>query len=438
MSGSDAPAAGATLRARAAELNLGVVDGGRSLNALPSDIDGISDRDRPLLRAMLSGSLRWHHRFQWMLSRLLDKPLKRRDRLLGALLRVGLTQLAVLRIPDHAAVSATVAATSLLGLSRAGGLVNAVLRRYIRERDALDRAMLADDVARFSHPRWLLDAIRTDWPDRHTSILEANNVLPPMWLRINRMRISREDCLAMLGESGITASVDATYPDAVLLDEPIPIEALPGFTEGLVSVQDAAAQRVVDLVEPETSERILDACAAPGGKSAHLLERCSDKLDLVALDSDAERLEQVNENLDRLGLTATVIAGDAADPAGWYDGRPFDRVLVDAPCSGSGVIRRHPDIKVLRRASDLPALAAAQSKILDAVWSLLKPAGRLVYVTCSVLKAENIDVVEAFVARTSDASAPTFGGPRHWQQFPGETRADGFYYACLSKGPGAP
>ena len=298
---------GARVRALAAELNSEIVDNGRSLTQLELAADDLAERDRPLLRAMLTGSLRWHHRLQWQLEQLLDRPMARRDRLLAALLRTGLTQIQVLRIPEHAAVSATVAATGLLRLGHARGLVNAVLRRFLREREELDRRMQAVEVARFSHPEWLIEAVRDDWPDHWRGILEANNALPPLWLRVNRTRIDRDAYLALLESEGLAAQASAGLPDALLLAEPVPVERLPGFSDGLVSVQDAAAQRVADLLQVQPGQRVLDACAAPGGKTAHLLERCPALAELVALDKNADRLARVGAGLARLGLSATLI-----------------------------------------------------------------------------------------------------------------------------------
>jgi 16S rRNA (cytosine967-C5)-methyltransferase len=428
---SEAP--GAALRAEAARLNARVVSGGSSLAALAIDAS-LSRRDQSLLRAMLSESLRWHHRYEWLLSRLLDRPLRRRDAVLAALLRIGLTQLAALRIPDHAAVSATVAAARLLELPHAGGLVNAVLRRYLRERADLDTLAANDDVARFSHPEWLITAIRRDWPRDFESILDANNAPPPLWLRVNRRKTSPEAYLDRLAKAGIEASIVAPFVDAVLVREPCPVDELPGFADGLVSVQDAAAQRAVDLIGLAPGQRVLDACAAPGGKTAHMLERCDGLAALVALERDSGRLEQVADNLSRLGLAATLVAGDATRPGSWFDGQPFDRILVDAPCSATGVIRRHPDIKLLRRGDDIGRLSATQGQMLDALWPLLAPGALMVYVTCSVLAAENRNVTQAFTSRTPDADLARFGSPSHFQVLPGETDADGFYYACLSKG----
>jgi len=427
-------AAGASVRALAARLNARVVAGGQSLAALDdAALAGIPERDRPLLMALLMATLRWHHRLDWQLGLLLERPLKREDVLLGSLLRVGLAQIQDMRIPDHAAVSATVSASRLLGIERASGLVNAVLRRFLREREALERRGQGEPVARFSHPAWLIEALERDWPERWREILDAGNALPPLWLRVNRRRIERASYLERLREAGKAATPDDIAADAVLLAEPCPIDDLPGFAEGLVSVQDVAAQRAADLLDLVPGCRVLDACAAPGGKTAHMLERCPGLGEVVAVDTDPGRLEPVAANLERLGLAATVVAGDAARPEGWWDGRRFDRILVDAPCSATGVIRRHPDIKLLRRAGDVGELAAGQRRMLEALWPLLEPGGRLVYATCSVLKAENQAVATAFAAARPDADLPPLGSPRHFQLLPGEANGDGFYYACLER-----
>lgn len=425
---------GAAVRALAARLNTRVVAEGQSLAAFDDEAYAdLAERDRPLLMALLMATLRWHHRLDWQLGQLLERPLKREDALLGALLRVGLAQIQDLRIPDHAAVSATVDASRELGLNRARGLVNAVLRRFLREREALEKRVEREPVARFSHPAWLIAALERDWPERWREILERGNELPPLWLRVNRRRIERAAYLELLGESGRSATADAIAGDALLLAEACSVNELPGFAAGLVSVQDVAAQRAADLLDLEPGCRVLDACAAPGGKTAHILERCPGLTEVVAVDSDSERLDTVAANLERLGLAATIVAGDAGRPEGWWDGRPFDRILVDAPCSATGVIRRHPDIKLLRRAGDLEALAAGQRRMLAALWPLLNAGGRLVYATCSVLRAENLGVATAFAAATPGASLPPFGSPEHFQLLPGEANGDGFYYAVLTK-----
>lgn len=425
---------GRSVRALAARLNARIVSAGASLDAVLPEGAGLPRRDAALLRALLSGSLRWHHRLQWQAGRLLDRPLKPRETVLAALLRVGLFQLQGMRIPDHAAVSATVEAAEGLGLGRARGLVNAVLRRYLREREALDREMAGNEPARTSHPQWLIDAIRADWPADWQHVLEANNSAPPMWLRVNRRELLPARYLEHLAAQGMAATVTERAPDAVLLSEPCPVERLPGFGQGHVSVQDAAAQLAAGLMRLARGQRVLDACAAPGGKTAHMLETCPDLAELVALDSDAGRLERVAENLDRLGLAARLVHADARRIGDWWDGEPFDRILLDAPCSGTGVIRRHPDIKILRRPEDVESLSAIQAELLAGLWPLLKPGGLLVYATCSVLARENSEATARFIASTDEAVCPAFGGAGHFQVLPGEANMDGFYYACLRKG----
>lgn len=428
------PGVGAELRARAATLAASVLRRHATLQAALAEADGAAVQDRPLLGAMLYAVFRWHHRLQWQLGRLLRRPLDKRDVELAALLHVGLAQLQWLRIPDHAAVSATVDATTLLGLQRARGLVNAVLRRYLRERRSLDKAMEAVDEAVFSHPQWMIEMIRADHGGVWREILSANNSAPPMWLRVNRRRTSLDAYRRGLTEAGFATETSPEAPDALELVEPIPTERLPGFAEGLVSVQDAAAQLAAGYLEPPPGARVLDACAAPGGKTAHLLERYPGIAELWALDRDAARLDAVGENLSRLGLNATLVHADAAATGDWWDGRGFDRILVDAPCSALGVIRRHPDIKVLRRKDDIERLAAMQRRLLDSLWPLLEPGGRLLYSTCTLTRIENCDQVSRFVGEAPSArlSGPGPGGAVQW--LPGRANMDGFYYACIVKG----
>ena len=395
---------------------------------------GFSARDASLLAALVYGGLRWHHRLEWQAACLLTRPLKARQDELGALLRIGLLQLQHFRIPEHAAVSATVDAAAELGHRGAAGLVNAVLRRYQRERESLDARVGEDDEAAFSHPRWLIDVLRDERPDHWRAILEANNAAPPMWLRVNARRVARPDYLERLAAAGLAAEPSPEVATAIVLEEPQPVTALPGFADGLVSVQDVAAQRAAELLDLRPGLRVLDACAAPGGKTGHMLEAC-DLADVWAVDRET-RLPLVRSNLERLGLTARLVAGDAARPADWWDGSRFDRILIDAPCSALGVIRRHPDIKVLRRPSDVVAAVKLQAQLLRALWPLLSPGGRLVYATCTLLRQENDDQIAAFVAADHGAEpAPVPAGiPR--QTLPGEARGDAFYYACLTKPDG--
>ncbi|HEX5047400.1 MAG TPA: 16S rRNA (cytosine(967)-C(5))-methyltransferase RsmB [Gammaproteobacteria bacterium] len=391
-------------------------------------------RDASLLAALVYGALRWHHRLEWQAARLLTRPLKARQDELAALLRIGLLQLQEFRIPEHAAVSATVDAAALLGLRDAGGLVNAVLRRYQRERELLGAQAGGDDEAAFSHPRWLVDLLRRERPDAWQAILEANNAAPPMWLRVNRRRLEREQYLERLGTAGIGAQPSPSVPTAVVLAEPQPVAALPGFAEGDVSVQDVAAQRAVDFLGLEPGQRVLDACAAPGGKAGHILEAC-DLAEVWAVDR-AARLPLVRSNLDRLGLEARLVAGDATRPAEWWDGRRFDRILLDAPCSALGVIRRHPDIKVLRRPKDVAAAVRLQAELLRALWPLLAPGGRLVYATCTLLRQENDGQIAAFLAADHGPEpAPELAGTPS-QTLPGEASGDAFYYAWFTKPEG--
>lgn len=429
---SGTPSLGAGARALAARVNANVVRDGLSLERALKESRQPSSRDASLVRALCYGSLRWHHRLQWQADQLLNRPLKAADAELAALLRLGLYQLQWLRVPDHAAVAATVAAAQSLGKANAKGLVNAVLRRFLRERDVLSRRMHDVPEAQTSHPGWILDRVMSDWPDAWPDVVDANNQLPPMWLRVNARRATREEYLAALSAAGIGAEVTNSLPHAVLLDEPQPMQLLPGFSDGLVSVQDAGAQLAAGLLAPEPGQRVLDACAAPGGKAAHILESYPDLGELVALDRDADRLAVVAEQFERLGLEAPLICGDAASPGDWWDGRPFDRILLDAPCTALGVIRRHPDIKLLRRADDIAHLAATQRVFLKSLWPLLAPGGRLLYATCTILKEENQHQIRRFLDETPAAR----GGepqPSTRQIMPGEANMDGFYYACVDK-----
>jgi 16S rRNA (cytosine967-C5)-methyltransferase len=420
--------AGAKVRAVAAEIVARVLEQRIPPDDLLPSAD-VAARDQSLLAALVFGALRWHQRLDWQLARLLKQPLEREQAALGALLRIGLLQLQELRVPQHAAVSATVDATALLGLRRARGLVNAVLRRFQRERELLSRP--GSEEARFSHPGWLIDAIRRDYPDGWQAILAANNAQAPMWLRVNSLRTTRSAYLDKLARAGLPADADADVASAVRLEQPAAVDALPGFADGEVSVQDLSAQRAASLLELEPGQRVLDACAAPGGKTGHMLEVLAGTGEVWALDRDAERLERVRDNLERLRLAAKIVAGDAATPADWWDGRPFDRILIDAPCSATGVIRRHPDIKVLRRPADVDRAVALQGRLLRALWPLLAPGGRLVYATCSVLKRENDDQIAAF--RAEEPTIEAAGSVASMQLLPEEARGDGFYYAWLGK-----
>ena len=427
--------AGALTRALAARAVAGVLARGQTLDAALDAVLAtaaeLADRDRAQVRALAFGAVRSHHRHQALLKLLLNKPLQGDDRTLEALLSVGLFQLEDPEQPDHAAVSATVEAARLLGQDRAVGLVNASLRRYQREAASLLDRLRADPAAWHSHPTWLLDRLRADWPDRWQAIAAANQQRAPLWLRVNRNRTTLTDYAARLGaEIGVGAAPLAGFPDALRLDSAVPVQQLPGFAEGLVTVQDAASQLAAPLLAPEPGMRVLDACAAPGGKSTHLLEVAGGKLDLVAVDIASDRLALVESNLRRLGLEATVLAGDATEPASWWDGRPFDRILVDAPCTATGVIRRHPDIKLLRRAEDVSGLVRRQRLLLERLWPLLAAGGRLLYSTCSLLRAENQDLIGGFLTTGVARLEPGTPAPG-LQLLPGDRDTDGFYYALM-------
>jgi 16S rRNA (cytosine967-C5)-methyltransferase len=399
--------------------------------------------DRALTQELVYGSLRLLPRLEAIAGLLLHHPVRPADRDLEALILVGLYQLTGMGTPDHAAVAATVEAARLIGKPDKAALVNALLRRFIRERETLVAEVMTLPSARWLFPEWLLSALRHDWPEDWEAIVEASNGRGPMSLRVNRLRGDRQAYAARLAAEGLTARPIPGTETGLTLDRPIPARELPGFGEGLVSIQDGGAQLAATLLAAAPGERVLDACAAPGGKTAAVLEHADDALDLVALDQDATRLKTLRENLERLGLHARVVRGDAAEPLGDWARGPFDRILLDVPCSATGVIRRHPDIKWLRRAEDVTALSALQARMLDATWDLLAPGGRLLYATCSLLAAENHEQVAAFLARTPDAhESPipaTWGVARpHGRQLlptPGGT--DGFYYAVIDKAPAA-
>ncbi|HUQ52862.1 MAG TPA: 16S rRNA (cytosine(967)-C(5))-methyltransferase RsmB [Gammaproteobacteria bacterium] len=422
--------AGAKLRAVAAQLVARVLDERVAADELLPTADVVA-RDRALLAALVFGALRWHYRLEWQAAQLLKRPLEPAQSALAALLRLGLLQLQELRIPEHAAVSATVDATALLGLRSARGLVNAVLRRFQREREPLARAAQQDEQARFAHPRWLIEAVRADRPADWQAVLAANNALAPMWLRVNALRTTRTAYLEQLERAGIAATADPDLACAVRLAAPAPVDALPGFAAGEVSVQDLSAQRAAELLELAPGQRVLDACAAPGGKTGHILEMLAGRGEVWAVDRDAARLGRVRDNLARLGLEATLVTGDGTSPADWWDGKPFDRILIDAPCSATGVIRRHPDIKVLRRPADVDRAVALQARLLRALWPLLAAGGRLVYATCSVLRPENEAQIAAF--RAEEPTIEPAQGVASIQLLPEEARGDGFYYAWLRK-----
>lgn len=388
--------------------------------------DGLLERvpevTRPAVRDHVYRCLRQYGRGDFFLERLLHKPLAEpeiRDLLLVALYRLEFE-------PEtaHTVVNQAVMAAGVLGERRAGGLVNAVLRNFLRQKNELQAAAQGDLVANYHYPKWWLQHLRRAYPSQWQEIAMAGNLRPPMALRVNRRRITREDWLSgfLVQQQGAVAR----GKDGVLLEHPLPVQQLPGFAAGLVSVQDLGAQRAADLLAPEAGSRVLDACAAPGGKAAHLLE-AGERLELLALDLKPPRCRQVSENLERLGLTAEIKCADCKKTDEWWDGRLFDAILADVPCTASGVVRRHPDVKWLRRESDIVSFAEAQSAILNELWRVLRPGGKLLYATCSVFPAENNLQMAAFLARTPDSAKC------HEEQVLPDHEHDGFYYCLVEK-----
>ena len=422
----------------AAALTLSSVLSGKSLNqALPTWLEKVEPRDRGLLQQLCYGTLRQLPKLEAMLEQLLSKPLRDKDRDVQALLLIGLYQLDSTRVPDHAAVSATVGATTELKKPWAKGLSNAILRRYLRERDEIVETL--DDAATVAHPQWLYNKLKKQWPDHFQEIFAAANAQPPMTLRVNCRKANRASYLEKLSTLDIGAAPGSIADHSIVLEQAVDVGELPHFEAGEASVQDEAAQVAALLLAARPGERILDACSAPGGKACHILELQPELGELVAMDINRERLGKVTENLQRLGLKATTLVGDASTPPATLLPDSFDAILVDAPCSAIGVIRRHPDVKVLRRESDIPQLAAQQLSILLGLWPLLKPGGRLLYATCSILNEENSRVVARFLGQTPDAALNT--PELNWgeacshgrQLLPQVHGPDGLFYATVEK-----
>lgn len=427
-------------RLAAAKALAAVLNGKASLNSsLPTQLDKVEDRDRGFTQDLAFGTARWQPRLSALSAKLLQKPFKAADADVEALLLVGLYQLLYTRVPAHAAIGETVGCADKLKKPWAKALLNAVLRRAQRESEALLAELEHDPVVRTAHPRWLQKSLKAFWPEQWEAICAANNAHPPMILRVNRRHHSRDAYLQLLTTAGINATPCVYSVDGIVLEAAADVRSLPGFAEGWISVQDEAAQLAADLLDLAPGQRVLDACCAPGGKTCHILEVEKDLAGVVAVDLEAKRLVRVRENLARLGLSAELIAADGRDTATWWDGKPFQRILLDAPCSATGVIRRHPDIKLTRKPDDIAALAALQGELLDALWPTLGVGGILLYATCSTLPTENTEVIEAFLARTSGAReldlATTAGikQPHGRQLLAQEGGHDGFYYAKLIK-----
>lgn len=431
--------AGAEARLVAARALAGVLDERRNLgDALAGlDLQMPDGRDRALVRRLCNRVLRNFPALEWRLNQLLHKPLQRKAREIHFLLLMALDQLIEGREPAHAVVHASVAAARASGHHQLSGLVNAVLRNQQRRARELEAKLPDDPALRLGYPRWLLDAIRQDWPSQWQAIARAGNEKPPLWLRVNRRRTTAQALCEKLAESGIGACTSPHFPDAIRLDHPARVSELPGYVDGEFSIQDAGAQAAAGLLELARGQKVLDACAAPGGKAAHILEYAD--VALTALEIDSARAERIGENFERLGLKGRIVVGDATNPEAWAGNERFERILVDVPCSATGVLRRHPDIRWQREAGDIVANAALQGRILEALWPLLAPGGLLVYASCSILHAENRDQAREFTARHADAhpletsldeGVATNPG---CQILPGSLDRDGFFYMRMRR-----
>ena len=429
----------ANVRVVAAEA-IGQVLRGRSLSTvLPKYSQKVADNDQSLLKELCFGTLRWYPQLQAIVNHLMSKPIKDKEREIQALLACGIYQLMYMRVADHAAINETVAATVKLKRLWAKGLVNAVLRNFQRQQQQITEQLANTAEFETAHPQWLINRIQKAWPEQAREILMANNLQAPMCLRVNANHCSRDDYLKLLAEKEIQASKTEHSSVGIWLNSPRDVTELPGFEDGWVSVQDESAQLAASLLDVQPDHVVLDACCAPGGKTCHILESEPKLATLTAIDLEASRLERCKDNLQRLNLQANLIAADVGAIQEWWDNNPFDRILLDAPCSASGVIRRHPDIKLLRKDTDIDNLSKIQTELLEKVWKTLRKGSMLIYATCSVLPQENDQVVAQFLATNNDASvvkieadwgkATDFGR----QIFPSAKGGDGFYYSRLQK-----
>lgn len=415
-----------------------VIEGESLARALPAVLEKQAQESRPTTQALSYGVLRYYERLQFLSGKLLNKPLKTKDGIITSLLQVGLFELLDGQTPEHAVVSETVKQVKKQR-PWAAGLVNACLRRFIREREELLLASEANLSAQYCLPDWLLTRLQTAWPGDWQKIAVASSSPASMTLRVNRSRISREDYCQQLVDAGLHAEPHEQVATALVLEQAVDVGQLPGFKEGLVSVQDAAAQLSAPLLDLKSGQRVLDACAAPGGKTLHILDEVSGEIKLTAIEMDEQRVSRLKENLSRSGYQIDLKIADAGETESWWDGQAFDRILLDAPCSATGVIRRHPDIKLHRRPDDIAQLQTQQQRLLHKLWQTLKPSGLLLYVTCAILPEENSDQVELFLKEMDDArelvldvkwGKSTLPGR---QIPPGENKMDGFFYACLQK-----
>ncbi|MDN4502317.1 16S rRNA (cytosine(967)-C(5))-methyltransferase RsmB [Alteromonadaceae bacterium BrNp21-10] len=425
------------LRVLAAKTLFQVLEQGQSLrDAMPEVQTELSEKDKAWVREMVYGVLRHLPLLQFWLRQLLDKPLKNKNKIGEHVILLGFYQLAFTRVSDHAAVSETVAACPALKIQGLKGLVNAILRNFMRNKLAENKPN--DEQILSGLPKWLFQQVKQHYPENLANILDAMMQKAPIWLRVNRQKIDLNGYTQLLSDKGINFELSEQHPDAIILSQSCDITTLPGYEDGLFAVQDGAAQLAAHFLQPQKDDHILDACAAPGGKLCHILELQPQVTKCIALDVDASRLQRVHENLTRLGHNTEVITGDASNNASWWDGQQFDRILLDAPCSATGIIRRHPDIKWLRKASDIDTLVTLQGKILDELWQTLKPGGHLLYATCSILSQENSQQIAHFLQRQPQATlvpitdSETIENPG-WQILPGQQQMDGFYYAMLLK-----
>ena len=430
-------------RATAARILARVLQKGTTLDNAYAELipPATSRQDQAYIKELCYGVMRWFYRLNFFLDRLTDKPIRRKDTDIRAVILCGMYQLEFLRTPAHAAVSASVDAAGQLDKAWAKQLVNAVLRRYQREAAELERLVQTSESALYAHPQWLITRVRREWPDYWTRILEANNRRAPMFLRVNLQKTRREDYLQSLADSGIDAVAITETAGGIGLKAPVDVDMLPGFAQGLVSVQDIGAQHAATLLDLQAGQRVLDACAAPGGKTAHIHETEPALAGITAIEKDKTRLARLIDTSQRLGMDAEILQADAALPDTWWNGSPFDRILLDVPCSATGVIRRHPDIKVLRHEDAIDKYNDVQGKLLEAVWSILSSQGRLIYATCSILAAENDNRIRIFLKKFPDATnidiMTDWGVKTEFgiQTLPGvgDVDADGFYYAVLLK-----
>ncbi|MBC7192680.1 16S rRNA (cytosine(967)-C(5))-methyltransferase RsmB [Marinobacter sp.] len=423
------------LRALAAQTLLAVEQGQSLSQALPEAQAQLGISERPALQALCYGCCRWFHRLDAEIRQRLNKPLRRNDRDVHLLTLAGLFQLRFSQHPAYAVINESVEACKALGKPQLSGLVNGILRAAEREGEPENDT----PSARYSHPDWMIEKLCHNWPQHWQAILEANNAQAPMTLRVNARRMSREAYQGELVKAGLQGNPTRFAPHGIQLATPVPVDQLPWFADGVVSVQDEAAQLCITLLDLAPEQRVLDACAAPGGKTCAILESEAQLAEVVAIDESAGRLPRIRENLDRLDLHATVLQADAGAIDQWWDGQPFDRILLDVPCSATGVIRRHPDIKLLRRETDITPLADIQLSLLKQCWQILKPGGRLVYATCSVFPQENHRIIRRFLKTQKDAQLVEPDAP--WgvntgagrQLLPDAASHDGFFYAVLER-----